>query len=180
MIRVQFSDVRRWLTRSTPMLGGVERASWIVVGIDFSDGAQRALEHAVLLARNSGAHVAVVHAYEDTAETAPGMADRASLLTTQLDDAVAGTNASGQGVHVESFLRRGAPWEKLQNVAVEVGADLIVVGATGQGGVTAVGAVLGSVVFRVIASSARSVLISRLPLDRARAVTPNESRRKEG
>ena len=158
------------------MLRGMERASWIVVGMDFSDGAQRALEHAVRLARNSGARVAVVHAYEDTAETARGMADRAPLLTTQLQDAVDGTNASRQGVHVESFLRRGAPWEKLQNVAVEVGADLIVVGATGQRGGAALGAVLGSVVSRVIASSTRSVLISRPPLDRARTVEPYESR----
>jgi nucleotide-binding universal stress UspA family protein len=144
---------------------GMERARWIVVGTDFSDGAQRALDHAVLLARRSGARVAVVHAYEDTAETARDMEDRAPLLATQLQDAVAGTNASRHGVHVESFLRRGAPWEKLHNVAVEVGADLIVVGATGQRGVAAAGAVLGSVVFRVVASSTRSVLISRPPLD---------------
>ena len=162
------------------MLRGMERANWIVVGTDFSDGAQRALDHAVLLARSSGACVAVVHAYEDTAETARAMEDRAPLLTTQLQDAVAGTNASLYGVHVESFLRRGAPWEKLQNVAIEVGADLIVVGATGQRGVAAVGAVLGSVVFRVIASSTRSVLISRPPLDRARSVEPCESTGKEG
>src|SRR5882762_1156500 len=123
--------------RSTPTLRGMDRDRWIVVGRDFSDGAQRALEHAIRLARSSGARVAVVHAYEDTAEATRAMEDRAPLLTTQLQEAVAGTNASRHGVHVESFLRRGAPWEKLQNVAVEVGADLIVVGATGQRGVDA-------------------------------------------
>ena len=153
----------------------MDRARWIVVGVDFSDGARLALERAILLARSSGARVAVVHAYEDTAETTRAMDDRARWLTTQLQDAVAGTNASHHGVHVEHFVRRGAPWEKLENVAVEVGADLIVVGATGQRGVAAVGAVLGSVVFRVIASSTRSVLISRPPFDRARNVESNES-----
>jgi nucleotide-binding universal stress UspA family protein len=162
------------------MLRGMERASWIVVGTDFSDGAQRALEHAVLLAHSSRARVALVHAYEDTAEAARALEDRVPLLTTQLQDAVAGTNASRHGVHVESFLRRGAPWEKLQNVAVEVGADLIVVGATGQRGVAKVGAVVGSVVFRVVASSTRSVLISRPPLDRARSVEPCDSTGKAG
>jgi nucleotide-binding universal stress UspA family protein len=145
----------------------MERARWIVVGTDFSDGAQRALEHAILLARSSGARVAVVHAYEDAAETTRALDDRAPRLDTQLQDAIAGTSANRDGVHVEHFLRRGAPWEKLLNVAVEVGADLIVVGATGQRGVAAVGAVLGSVAYRVIASSTRSVLISRLPFDRA-------------
>ena len=153
----------------------MERARWIVVGTDFSDGGQAALEHAVLLARSSGARLAVVHAYEDTAETARAMEDRAPVLTAQLQAAVAGTNASRHGVQVESFLRRGAPWEKLQNVAVEVGADLIVVGATGQRGIVTAGAVIGSVVLRVIASTTRSVLISRPSLDRARGAEPYES-----
>jgi len=152
----------------------MEQARWIVVGTDFSDGAQRALEHAVRLAHGSGARVAVVHAYEDGAETSRAPEDRAPALRTQLEDAVASTSAKRDGVHVERFLRRGAPWEKLLNVAVEVGADLIVVGATGQRGVGSVGAVLGSVAYRVIASSTRSVLISRPPFERGRNGAPRE------
>ena len=152
----------------------MERARWIVVGTDFSDGAQRALEHAVRLAHGSGARVALVHAYEDGAETSRALEDRTPVLRTQLEDAVAGTSARRDRVHVEHFLRRGAPWEKLLNVAVEVGADLIVVGATGQRGVASVGAVLGSVAYRVIASSTRSVLISRPPFERARHGAPRE------
>lgn len=151
----------------------MERARWIVVGTDFSDGAQLALEHAVRLAHSSGARLAVVHAYEDGAEGAR-REDRATTLRSQLQDAIAGTSATRDGVHVEHFLRRGAPWEKLLNVAVEVGADLIVVGATGQRGAGAVGAVLGSVAYRVIASSTRSVLISRSPFDRGRTGEPFE------
>jgi nucleotide-binding universal stress UspA family protein len=77
-------------------------------------------------------------------------------------------------VHVEHFLRRGAPWQKLLNVAVEVGADLIVVGATGQRGVEAVGPALGSVVYRVIASSTRSVLVIRPSCDRVRGGEAHE------
>jgi nucleotide-binding universal stress UspA family protein len=38
-----------------------------VVGTDFSDGAQDALERALHLAEDSGARVALVHAYEETA-----------------------------------------------------------------------------------------------------------------
>ena len=152
----------------------MERARWIVVGTDFSDGAQRALEHAVRLAHSSGARVAVVHAYEDGAETSHPLEDRTAVLRTQLEDVVAGTGARRDGVHVEHFLRRGAPWEKLLNVAVEVGADLIVVGATGQRGVASVGAALGSVAYRVIASSTRSVLISRATFERGRNGVPCE------
>jgi len=150
----------------------MQRARWIVVGTDFSDGAQRALEHAVRLAHSSGARVAVVHAYEDAAETSQALEERTPVLRAQLEDAVAGTRAKCDGVQVEHFLRRGAPWEKLLNVAVEVGADLIVVGATGQRGVASVGAALGSVAYRVIASSTRSVLISRPPFERGRNDAP--------
>ena len=74
---------------------------------------------------------------------------------------------NGTGIRIESFLRRGAPWEKLSNVAVEVGADLIVVGATGQRGASTAAPVLGSVAYRVLASATRSVLISRQPWDKA-------------
>src|SRR5260370_19253207 len=170
MIREWFLDVRRWLTRSTPTFRGMERARWIVVGTDFSDGAQRALEHAVRFAHSSGARVAVVHAYEDGAETSRALEDRTPVLRTQLEDAVACTTARRDGVHVERFLRRAAPWEKLLNVAVEVGADLIVVGATGQrGAVAATGALLGGVAYRVVSSSTRSVLISRISVDRGRS-----------
>jgi nucleotide-binding universal stress UspA family protein len=38
-----------------------------VVGTDFSDGAQDALQRALHLAEDSGARVALVHAYEETA-----------------------------------------------------------------------------------------------------------------
>ncbi len=88
--------------------------------------------------------------------------DVAGAVQERLDAAVT-ENVSGSGVAVETFVRRGAPWEKLLNVAVEVGADLIVVGATGQRGRSSAANLLGSVAYRVVASSTRSVLISRLP-----------------
>jgi hypothetical protein len=39
------------------------RKRWIVVGMDFSDGAIRALEYALENAKDVGASVACVHAY---------------------------------------------------------------------------------------------------------------------
>ncbi|HEY1555356.1 MAG TPA: universal stress protein [Kofleriaceae bacterium] len=138
------------------------QARWIVVGTDFSEGARWALQQAVRLAGQSGAQLALVHAYEDQVE-ASRSADVAGAVQEQLDAAVT-ENVSGSGVVVETFVRRGAPWEKLLNVAVEVGADLIVVGATGQRGLSPAANLLGSVAYRVVASSTRSVLISRSPL----------------
>jgi nucleotide-binding universal stress UspA family protein len=148
----------------------MQHGRWIVVGTDFSDGAQCALEHAIRLAGRAGARIALVHAYEDQLDGPSSGEDRAPALRAQLEDAIARASENGDGVRVEAFVRRGAPWEKLLNVAVEVGADLIVVGATGQRGAVAVtGALLGSVAYRVVSSSTRSVLISRISADHGRS-----------
>src|SRR5271154_7116657 len=116
----------------------MQHGRWIVVGTDFSDGAQCALEHAIRLAGRAGARIALVHAYEDQLDGLSSGEDRAPALRAQLEDAIARAGENGDGVPTEAFVRRGAPWEKLLNVAVEVGADLIVVGATGQRGAVAV------------------------------------------
>lgn len=145
----------------------MEHGRWIVVGTDFSEGAECALEHAIRLAGRAGARIALVHAYEDQLEGLSSGQDRAPELRAQLDDAIARVGEKGDSASIEAFLRRGAPWEKLLNVAIEVGADLIVVGATGQrGAIGGAGSLLGSVAYRVVSSSTRSVLISRIPLDR--------------
>ena len=148
----------------------MQHGRWIVVGTDFSDGAQCALEHAIRLAGRAGAQIALVHAYEDQLEGLSSGEDRATELRAKLEDAIRRAGENGDGARIEPFLRRGAPWEKLLNVAVEVGADLIVVGGTGQrGAVGGAGALLGSVAYRVVSSSTRSVLISRIPVDRGRS-----------
>jgi len=147
----------------------MEHGRWIVVGTDFSDGAQCALAQAIRLAGRAAARVALVHAYEDQLEGLPSGQDRAPELRAQLDEAIALAGEKRDGASIEAFLRRGRPWEKLLNVAVEIGAELIVVGATGQrGAVGGAGSLLGSVAYRVVSCSTRSVLISRMPLDRGR------------
>jgi nucleotide-binding universal stress UspA family protein len=144
----------------------MQQARWIVVGTDFSEGAQCAFAQALRLAGASGAQIALVHAYEEDLETR-SPEDAAPILRARLAETIARAGVTGAGIRIESFVRRGAPWEKLSNVAVEVGADLIVVGATGQRGASAAAPVLGSVAYRVLASATRSVLISRQPWDKA-------------
>src|ERR1700679_2457924 len=100
----------------------MERHRWIVVGIDFSDGATRALECAVKLAAEIGANVACVHAYEDTTAT-PACHDPTKTLQEQIEDVIVGNACCVGKVRVDAVVRRGAPWEKLSNVATELGAD---------------------------------------------------------
>src|SRR5258708_34532901 len=105
---------------------------------------------------------AVAHVSEgDTEKRSPEAA--AAILRARLAETIARAGVNGAGIRIESFVRRGAPWEKLSNVAVEVGADLIVVGATGQLGASAAPPVLGGVAYRMLSSATRSVLLSPRP-----------------
>src|SRR5450432_2635687 len=101
---------------------------WIVVGTDFSPSAQHALEYAIELAGELNAKVACVHAYEDGVGT-PAFYDPVVELSAQVREAIAACTAHAQNVVVEGIVRRGAPWDKLLNVATELGADIIVIGA---------------------------------------------------
>jgi nucleotide-binding universal stress UspA family protein len=142
----------------------MQRNRWIVVGTDFSEAAEGALRHAVSLASESRANLACVHAFDDPPSVAL-LPDPTPNLRSELAEAVARSGADCKGVHVEFLVRRGAPWEKLLNVAADLGADLIVVGAKGQRA-AAQGLFLGSVATRLAATSPRCVLV--VPASRAR------------
>ncbi len=135
----------------------MERRRWIVVGTDFSPPAGNALLRAAELAKALGAAVACAHAYEDL-PGAPLQSDRGEALADRLDEVAARVRALFPTVEVECFLRRGAPREKLANLACELGAEMIVVGANGEHGRTSP-TFVGSVVTRVAATSNRAVLV---------------------
>jgi nucleotide-binding universal stress UspA family protein len=138
-------------------LKAMERNRWIVVGVDFSDGSLRALDCALKLATDVGANVACVHAYEDAAST-PALDDPAPAIRKQLEDAIAQSTAWSRNIRVDPIVRRGAPWDKLINVATEFGAELIVVGADGQRGASNE-RFLGTVTNRLAITSSRSVVV---------------------
>jgi len=135
----------------------MRRNRWIVVGMDFSEGAARALDYAVDLATQVQASVACVHAYED-APTTSAFEGPGPALRRQLDELIALHVPRDCAVRVDSVVRRGAPWEKLANVATELGADLIVVGSDGQRGASSCG-FLGTVANRLAITSPRSVVV---------------------
>lgn len=137
----------------------MERARWIVVGIDFSEGAIGAIRYSHGLATALGANVAYVHAYEDGPGT-PASHDPSPVLKQQIEDLVAHALPATSTLQTDAIVRRGAPWDKLANVATELGAELIVVGADGQRGVANDGFV-GSVATRLVATAPRSVVVVR-------------------
>jgi nucleotide-binding universal stress UspA family protein len=138
-----------------PTFGGMEHAPWIVVGTDFSEAAGRALELAVERAAAFKASLACVHAVE--APRPEGSLDPTPTLLSRLAEIVARTEAADKGVHVELFVRVGVPWEQVDDVAAELGALLIVVGAIGAHSAERA---LGGVTNRLAATSTRPVLVA--------------------
>jgi nucleotide-binding universal stress UspA family protein len=145
-------------------------AGRIVVGVDGSELGLAALEWAVAEARLRNAIVVAVHAWAfvpPPSLTDPGLVpmpagDLAEDLERERDAAQAVLDeATGQvdtdGVQVETVLVENAAGDALVDAAQ--GADLVVVGSHGRGGLAS--ALLGSVSGHVVRHAASPVVILR-------------------
>ena len=138
----------------------------IVVGTDFSEIGERAVDETVDLAAQVGAVVTLVHAYELPMYSFPDgvvvtSAEAADKMTSNLLRRLEATvdRIKSRGVVVKSLLRMGPAWEELNAVAAELGADLIVVGSHGRRGFSRL--VLGSVAERMVRTATRPLLVLR-------------------
>jgi nucleotide-binding universal stress UspA family protein len=124
----------------------------LVCGTDFSDCAERGIALAITLARAPRAHVTLVHVCEF------GEADLDDARLLECSDALSEVVVRHQhcGVELSAVLRSGKPWEKLDNVAAEVGAALIVIGRQGASRERSAG--IGSVAERLLRGASRPVL----------------------
>ncbi len=140
----------------------------ILVPTDFSSAASVATEYAVGLAKELGAKVVLLHAYEipilgfpeaPLVATPEMVANIANTTQKALETMVA--KFAGRGVDVTPVLKTGDAREIVHAVAEEVNADLIVMGTHGRRGLSR--ALLGSVTEEVIRTSTRPVLTLRVP-----------------
>ncbi|MBV9946396.1 MAG: universal stress protein [Myxococcales bacterium] len=137
----------------------------ILVGHDFGEHAQAALDYALGLAEKLGARVTVVHAYElpvygfpDGLALTGEVAGRIHAAMAQaLDGIIEKTQQTN--VRVEGMLRQGPAWSEISAAAGEVQADLVVVGTHGRRGLAH--ALLGSVAEKVARSAPCPVLVVR-------------------
>ena len=119
--------------------------SSIVVGTDGSETASEAVRQAVELAKQIGARIDLVSAYEPVPAGAParggaarspatcsGWSTRARTSTRRSPRRPRRSQAAG--VDVETYARQGDPADAILDVAEERGADLIVVGNKGMTG----------------------------------------------
>jgi nucleotide-binding universal stress UspA family protein len=134
----------------------------LVVGTDFSSCADAAVSAAITIANHALAKVTLVHVCELSTELGLPDAMATSAVDTELlracEQRLAHEVARHRdcGVEVTALLRTGKPWEKLNNAAIDVGANLIVIGRHGHGG-GAFG--LGGVANHVLHTATRPVLV---------------------
>jgi nucleotide-binding universal stress UspA family protein len=146
--------------------------------MDFSDGSIGALEFAMEHASRVGAAVVCVHAYEDGPGT-PAFHDPAQAIREQFEEVIALRRPPGSSVAIDPIVRRGAPWEKLANVATELGAELIVVGVDGERGASREG-FLGTVAYRLVTTSPRAVVVVPSRRTSTAEVAPVDIDRRRG
>ena len=138
----------------------------VLVAVDGSETSGRAVDLAFRIADASGAGVTCVlgwnlEVHEGVVVTEPSshrwaaVEQRYALLGHQVVDPVA---ARHPDVDVDVVVRHGAPARVVVETAVEVDADLLVIGSRGQGGFR--GLLLGSVSRRVVENAGRVVLVA--------------------
>ena len=141
----------------------------IVVGTDGSDTAKEAVRQAIDLARQVGASMAVVSAYEPVPQTR--LREERQQVPPDLEHTVtpredvdatlaeAAKEIEASGVEVETFARQGDPADAIIDVGEETNADLIIVGNKGMTGAKRF--LLGSVPNKVSHHAPCSVMIIR-------------------
>jgi nucleotide-binding universal stress UspA family protein len=139
-----------------------------VVGTDFSQDSQQALELALGLVGDRATRVALVHVCELGVDDL----DDQRLLSCEQALCRLVDAQRRRGADVVGVLRSGRPWQKLDNVAVEVGATLIVIGRHGAG--RGRGVALGSVAEQLVRSASRPILLFAGDLDAGNHESTNE------
>ena len=138
----------------------------ILCAIDFSETSNKAVEHAYALAEKHGASLVLMHAWQLPAYALPEGAVLASPqyigeiqkeLQKSVDAAVA--KLAGGAVSVSGKLGEGPAHLEVIRIAVEVNADLVVIGTHGRTGLSHV--LLGSTAERVVRTCPVPVLTVR-------------------
>lgn len=146
---------------------GVARIGTIVVAYDFSEPARRALEWVRYLRAQLHAAVVVVHVEDDPLRQTPlrgGSGSweppaEAERRLRWLEDELrreVGDRFGPDAQAVRTLVARGRVGERLHELALELGANLIVVGASGKSAVDR--ALLGSITQELVRTSALPVM----------------------
>src|SRR3954447_10351927 len=136
----------------------------IVVGTDGSKDAELAIDRAAEIAKGTGARVDLVTVVHDPTFHEP-IASSARMSEVDIGGVAEGVLARGArrleeaGVEAQTHSRQGDPAKALIDIADELDADLIIVGARGKSSLERL--LLGSVSTKLSHYAGRSVMVVR-------------------
>lgn len=138
----------------------------ILAPTDFSHCGDGAVEYAAALAKQLGATLTILHAYE---LPVLGMAEGALVATAEVSGRIVvhaekalaerQKRFESEGVKVETLIRQGIADVEIVEQATALGADLVVMGTHGRRGLSHI--LLGSVAERVVRTATVPVLTRR-------------------
>lgn len=140
----------------------------VLMGTDFSDYSKEALDDAILLAKQFGAELYLLHVF-DVPTYIPGVASVSGpevfewIRTFREEEQKRLESLAEQvrqrGVAVHPILKEGVPFREILKAAKEISADLIVLGTHGRTGLDRL--MMGSVAERVVRRSPCRILLVR-------------------
>jgi universal stress protein A len=135
----------------------------ILVAIDFSDMSRQALAWALAFRPAEAHELHLVHVVEDSlidvfsARASRDLVDEMDLLAREAEAELARLPETPHGeVVVHRHVLRGRSYTKVVELAVELGAELLVVGSVGRKGIERV--LLGSVAERIVRAAPCTVV----------------------
>ena len=138
----------------------------MLVPVDFSPYAEQAVEYAIGLAQKLQARLTLLHVVDTTPL---GVVEGAAMLppsywqaldmdlAQRLEEPL--TRVQNRGLHGETVIVHGTPFQTIIETARDKGVDLIVMGTHGRTGLTHV--LLGSVAEKVVRLAPCPVLVTR-------------------
>ena len=146
----------------------------ILIPTDFSDCARRAEETAMVLGRELGAELILLHISVETPlynEGMRGLVEPRKVYQAQREWAettlaARAAEIRGAGLSAHGIVRSGVAVDEILNLAMEERCDLIVMGTHGRGGLSRL--LLGSVADRVVRLAPCPVMTMRLPSEETR------------
>ena len=132
----------------------------VVIAYDGSDGAKLALARAAEIASRDGASLTIVEAVSGQVPSpAPGgpPLPKPEKRAMGREDLRAAIEETDPELEASGWLIGGPPGKGIVTVADDIGADLIITGSRGRGGIT--GALLGSVSTEILHRAKCDVLV---------------------
>jgi nucleotide-binding universal stress UspA family protein len=136
----------------------------ILVPVDFSDSARKALHYALAFARLFKAEVTILHVAPELAEESRVTFSMPELQQEILRDAAENLRqeierADVSDLKVNPVVKKGTPYHEIVETATQMNADMIVIGTHGRTGLKHV--LMGSTAERVVRHAPCPVLVVR-------------------